>query len=347
MITGISSLCGTGSVPGAVPSRQTGAVIVDSGIYRDGHRVDHRQPVVGCHAHAEEVDGFAWIGLYEPTSEEFAEVAEEFGLHELLVEDVLKAHQRAKIEWYDDVWFVVLKTAAYRHPDAVLIGEIQFIIGRSFLISIRHGEATPLADVRRDMERDPQLLQLGAPAVVYAVADRIVDDYVAVIEELEVDVDQAEADVFSEHRVNPAERIYGLKRQVLELLRNVVPVGDVIEDLERADSVLVDPGLHHYFRDVHDHLRRALGRLELVRDLLSDALNANLAQVSVRQNNDMRTISAWAALIAAPTMLAGVWGMNFQHMPELGWQAGYPLAIGSMLLAVLLLHRQFKRSGWL
>ena len=303
--------------------------------------------MTGAHDVAAREGGFAWIGLHDPTEEEFAAVTAEFDLHELLVEDALKAHQRAKVERFGDVSFVVLKTAGYEDPDQVVVGEIQFIIGPSFLITIRHGVATPLDGLRHHLEADHQLLELGPSAVLYAVADRVVDDYVVVIEQLELDVDEAEADVFSEERRNPAERIFGLKRQVLELLRNVMPMGEVIGDLQRADELLGDAALHAYFRDVHDHLQRVLGRLELVRDLLTDALNANLAQVSVRQNDDMRTISAWAAIIAAPTMLAGVWGMNFSNMPELGWDVGYPLAIGSMLLVVAVLWRRFKRSGWI
>ena len=334
-------------MPGGEPTGHNQKVLVDCGIYREGRRLDDIGEVPGAHRRATAEAGFAWIGLHEPSPDEFAAVTEEFALHELLVEDALKAHQRAKIEQYDDVFFVVFKTAGYQNPDRVVVGEIQFIIGPSFLITIRHGEATPLTDLRAQLERDHRILELGPAAVLYAVADRVVDDYVLVIEELEIDVDEAEAAVFSDERLNPAERIFGLKRQVLDLLRNVMPMSDVVADLERADALLVDSQLHHYFRDVHDHLQRVLSRLELVRDLLTDALNANLAQVSVRQNNDMRTISAWAALIAAPTMLAGVWGMNFTNMPELDWGVGYPVAIGLMVLVVALLWRQFKRSGWL
>ena len=315
-------------------------MIVDCGIYREGERIHEQLAVSGTQDRAANIGGVAWIGLHEPD-------AEEFGLHELLVEDALKAHQRAKIDTYDDVHFVVLKTVAYQDPDEILVGEIQFIVGDGFLITIRHGHASPLSDVRSHLERDRRLLALGPPAVVYAVADRVVDDYVLVIEELELDVDEAERAVFSDDRKNPAERIFGLKRNVLDMLRNVVPVGDVLQDLERAGPLLVAPELAHYFRDVHDHVQRVLGRLELARDLLTDALNANLAQVSVRQNDDMRTISAWAALIAAPTMLAGVWGMNFRHMPELDWDYGYVVAVGSMVLVVAVLWRRFKRSGWL
>lgn len=322
-------------------------MLVDCGIYCRGSRLDAPRDVTGSHALAAREGGFAWIGLHDPTEGEFAAVTAEFDLHELLVEDALKAHQRAKVERFGDVSFVVLKTAGYEDPDQVVVGEIQFIIGPAFLITIRHGVATPLDGLRHHLEADHQLLELGPSAVLYAVADRVVDDYVEVIEQLELDVDEAEADVFSEERRNPAERIFGLKRQVLELLRNVMPMGEVIGDLERTDAFGSDAALHAYFRDVHDHLQRVLGRLELVRDLLTDALNANLAQVAVRQNDDMRTISGWAALIAAPTLLAGVWGMNFTHMPELAWYLGYPVALGLMVLVVVVLYRRFRRVGWL
>lgn len=316
-------------------------------MYRQGVRASEAVAIEGSRRSATDADTFVWIGLYEPTSDEFEAVTREFGLHELLVEDALKAHQRAKVERYGDVDFVVLKSATYQAPDDVVVGEIQFIIGPQFLVTIRHGEATPLSGVRARLEADSGHLRLGPAAVLYSVADAIVDDYTQVIEELEIDVDEAEKAVFSDDRLNPAERIFALKRQVLELLRNVVPMRDVLGDLRRADPLLIDESLQPYLRDVDDHLQRVLGRLELVRDLLTDALNANLAQVGVRQNSDMRTISAWAAIIAAPTMLAGIWGMNFRRMPELDWSVGYPMAIGSMVLAVALLWRRFKRSGWI
>lgn len=322
-------------------------MIVDCGVYREGVRDPEPIEIAGSLRSVAEQEGFVWIGLHEPDAEEFTAASHEFGFHELLVEDALKAHQRAKAERYEDVDFVVLKSAAYVAPDQVKLGEIQFVVGSSFVITIRHDETTPLAAVRRRLEGDPTLLAMGPAAVLYAVADAIVDAYAVLVEELEADVEEAEAQVFGDARLNPGERIFGLKRQVLELLRNLVPMDDVLADVQMPGGVLVDEALHPYFRDVQDHLRRVLSRLELVRDLLTDALNANLAQVSVRQNNDMRTISAWAALIAAPTMLAGVWGMNFDHMPELDWAFGYPAAIGSMVLAVGILWRHFKRSGWL
>ena len=324
-------------------------MIVASAVYRDGRRVgeltdlDGAEPVL---ADAQEHD-FVWIGLHEPTTEEFAALTGAFHLHDLLVEDALKAHQRPKRERYGDVAFVVVKSAGYEHPDDVTIGEIQLISGPGFLLTIRHGAASPLAAVRQRVEDDANLLRLGAIAVLYAVVDAIVDDYALVIEELESDVDEAEAAVFSDDRDNPAARIFGLKRQVLELLRNVIPMGELVRDLVVREPAVVEAGLQLEFRDVDDHLQRVLSRLELVRDLLTDALDANLAQVGVRQNDDMRTISAWAAIIAAPTLLAGVWGMNFSHMPELGWSVGYPIAVGSMALVAGVLWWRFRRAGWI
>ncbi len=320
-------------------------MIVNTGVYRDGIRVGDVDAVAGCRAR---IDGdLLWIGLHEPTAEEFAAITAEFELHDLLVEDALKAHQRPKVERYGDVAFVVAKTAAYDAPDDVVIGELQFIAGPGFVLTIRHGDGSPLSAVRQRLEGDPALLAHGAPAVVYAAVDAVVDDYALVIEELELDVDEAEAAVFGDDRHNPAARIFGLKRQVLELLRNVIPMGELLRDLMVAQAVVVDDELRLGFRDVDDHLQRVLSRLELVRDVLSDALDANLAQVGVRQNDDMRTISAWAAIIAAPTLLAGVWGMNFSKMPELGWDIGYPIAIGSMVAVAVALWWRFKRAGWI
>ncbi|HRW36592.1 MAG: magnesium and cobalt transport protein CorA [Acidimicrobiales bacterium] len=317
-------------------------MIVDRAVYRGGRRLSDADA-----ATARQDGDLLWIGLHEPTPEEFGAVTAEFELHDLLVEDALKAHQRPKVERYGDVAFVVAKTAAYDAPDDVVIGELQLIVGPGFVLSLRHGDGSPLAAVRRRLEGDAALLAHGGAAVLYAAIDAVVDDYALVIEELEVDVDEAEAAVFSDDRDNPAARIFGLKRQVLELLRNVVPMGELLRDLMVAQVVVVDDELRLGFRDVDDHLQRVLSRLELVRDVLSDALDANLAQVGVRQNDDMRTISAWAAIIAAPTLLAGVWGMNFSHMPELSWSVGYPIAVGSMAVVAGVLWWRFRRVGWI
>jgi len=322
-------------------------VIVDCAVYRDGARVERPATIQGATATGDDEASFTWIGLHDPTDAEIDEVSAECGLHELLLEDVRKAHQRAKWDSFDEASLFVFKTARYHQPDQVEIGELQVIVGHRFVITVRHGTATALGSVRARMERNRQLLRLGPMAVLYGIADQVVDDYAPVVGELEADVDEAEEAVFSADRSNQAPRVYNLKRQVLELRRNVVPVGDVLEDLCEPDANVVPHDLEDYFRDVSDHAHRVMGRVEVARELLTDALNANLAQQSVHQNEDMRRISAWAAVIAVPTLLAGVWGMNFTHMPELDWRAGYPLALGLMAAVSGSLIAYFRRAGWL
>lgn len=327
------------------PPGRLAVVIVDQAVYHEGRRTDievdedfDRPPV-----------GFTWIGLREPTAEEIDHVGKRCGLHELLMEDVHKAHQRAKWDSFDEASLFVLKTATYEPPDAVSIGEIQVVVGDRFVMTVRHGSTPDLRPVRRRLERNPELLRHGPMAVLYALADLVVDAYAPVLSELETDIDEAEEAVFSDDRSrsNQAPRVYHLKRQVLELRRNIVPVGDLLDDLCEPDAHIVPEPLDEYFRDVADHAQRISGRIELARELLTDALNANLAQQGVQQNEDMRKISAWAAVIASSTFLAGVWGMNFTHMPELDWWLGYPLAIGMMVGVAGALIAYFRRSGWL
>ena len=318
-------------------------MIVDRAEYRDGRRIEGD----ATGAPSPEPGTFTWIGLREPTPGEIDEVAAQCGLHELLMEDVHKAHQRAKWDAFDEAHLIVLKTAEYEPPDQVLIGEIQIVVGPRFVLTVRHGSASSLVGVRKRLETNPDLLRHGPMAVLYAIADHVVDAYAPVLDELEVDIDEAEEAVFSAARTNMAPRVYHLKRQVLELRRNVVPVGDMLDELCSPDAHVVPEDLEEYFRDVADHAQRISSRIELARELLTDALNANLAQQGVQQNEDMRRISAWAAVIAAPTLLAGIWGMNFRNMPELGWHVGYPLAIGIMAATSATLIVILRRAGWL
>lgn len=319
-------------------------MIVDQAVYHEGRRTDI------------EVDddfgrppkGFTWIGLREPTPEEIDQVGQKCGLHELLMEDVHKAHQRAKWDTFDEANLFVLKTALYEPPDKVCIGEIQVVVGERFVMTVRHGSTPDLRPVRQRLERNPDLLKHGPIAVLYALADMVVDGYAPVLSELETDIDEAEEAVFDVRvRDNQAPRVYHLKRQVLELRRNIVPVGDLLADLCEPDAHIVPEPLDEYFRDVSDHAQRVTGRVEVARELLTDALNANLAQQGVQQNEDMRKISAWAAVIATPTLLAGIWGMNFRHMPELDARIGYPMALVLMAAVVGSLIAYFRRSGWL
>jgi magnesium transporter len=321
-------------------------VIVDMALYQDGVRrpgeVDLGQMYEGCRA----PECFAWIGLFEPTEEEFDSVRREFDLHELAVEDALEAHQRPKLEVYGKSLFIVLKAAKYDPHEQVVVGEVQIFLGEEFIITVRHGEVE-LHEVRLELEQRPEFLRLGPGAALHAIIDRVADDYGPVVEELDRDVGELEAEVFSESRADATQRIYGLKREVLDLHKAVAPLVEPVERLERSDFPVISHELRPYFRDVRDHLIRYMRDIDGSRELLTSILAANLTQASVRQNEDVRKISAWAAIIAVPTLITGIYGMNFEHMPELGWRVGYPLAVVVMALACILLYRNFKRAGWL
>jgi len=323
-------------------------VIVDCAVYQSGYREPGTLGLDQVAAACRRKDAFVWIGLYEPTDEEFDTVAREFGLHELAVEDAVTAHQRPKLEMYDQSLFVVLKTARYVDElEVVQFGEIQIFVGDGFVVHVRHGEASPLAEARRRVEQRPDLLKFGPGAVAHAIVDKVVDDYAPAIAGIENDISEVEYEVFSDSGTNPVERIYKLKREVLELHGATVPLVEPLDDLTRRSFALVADDLDEYFRDVHDHLLRIVQRVVTDRDLLSSVLEANLTRVSVRQNEDMRKISAWVAIAAVPTMIAALYGMNFEHMPELESTYGYPLVLAFMATVCVLLYWRFRRSGWL
>ncbi|MET8457966.1 magnesium/cobalt transporter CorA [Streptomyces parvulus] len=331
-------------------------MIVDCAIYRDGHRTDGPEDFSDALGEARAAGGFVWIGLHEPTEEEFELVSQEFGLHPLAVEDALKAHQRPKLEVYDDSLFAVLKPVVYEpDSDSVSTGELMIFLGDAFAVVVRHGEDSPLKAVRRRLEHEPELLGKGPTAVLYAIADATVDHYLDVAVELQNDLEELEAEVFSPDSGgsrNTASRIYTFKRQVLEFRRATGPLAPPLARLAGTGSFsagvpFVNERARPFFRDVSDHLTRVNESVENLDRLVSDILSAHLAQMSVRQNDDMRKISAWAAMAAVPTMIAGVYGMNFDHMPELHWVWGYPAVILLMAVLEVLLFRQFKRRGWL
>jgi magnesium transporter len=323
-------------------------MIVDCAVYEDGVRRQGSQHLEDLLGGIDNEHDFVWVGLHEPSPEEFDSVAREFNLHELAVEDAIHAHQRPKMELYDDTVFLVLKTARYvDHEEVIELGEILIFIGEGFIVTVRHGQATELKYVRQDIEGQPDLLRHGPAAVLHAIADRVVDEYQPALEGLDEDINEVENDVFSEAAPNRAERIYKLKREVLQFLRATTPLRDPMDRLANRDVPQIHPEVRAYFRDVHDHLHRVEDQLEGYRDLLTSVLEANLSQLGVRQNEDMRKISAWVAIAAVPTMIAAVYGMNFEHMPELGWTYGYPLILALMLVACGTLYRQFKRAGWL
>ncbi|MGW7404540.1 magnesium/cobalt transporter CorA [Streptomyces sp. NPDC054833] len=332
-------------------------MIVDCAIYRDGHRMEGPDDFSDALAEARaRGDSFLWIGLYEPTENEFDLVTEEFGLHPLAVEDALKAHQRPKLEVYDDSLFVVLKPVTYEpKSDRVTSGELMLFLGDSFVVTVRHGEGSPLGTIRRHLEEQHEMLRHGTTGVLYSIADAIVDHYLEVATELGTDLEELEAEVFSPSfggSRHTASRIYAFKRQVLEFRRATVPLAVAMGRLAGVGaSGTAVPFVHEkarpFFRDVNDHLTRVNESVEGLDRLVSDVLSAYLAQMSVRQNDDMRKISAWAAMAAIPTMIAGIYGMNFDHMPELHWLWSYPAVIVAVIALEVVLYRLFKRRGWL
>jgi magnesium transporter len=324
-------------------------VIVDCALYHQGIREVTDGTWADALATARTQDrSFMWVGLHDPTKEELDKVAAEFRLHKLAVEDALNAHQRPKLEEYDDSLFVVLKTVRYDEASQQIeLGDVLLFVGDSFVVSVRHGEGGALGDVRKRLEAHQDFLDCGPSAVMYAVADRVVDDYTAIALEVEEDIEEVEERVFSPVRSRDASRIYNLKREVIEFRRAVLPLVEPMAKLAAGNVPHVHERMQPFFRDVADHAIRVSEQVQGFDDLLSSVLSANLAQVGVQQNEDMRRISAWVAIAAVPTMIAGIYGMNFDHMPELGWTWGYPAVLVVMASACLLLYRGFRRSGWL
>ncbi|MEV6052643.1 magnesium/cobalt transporter CorA [Streptomyces sp. NPDC052107] len=333
-----------------------GSSVVNCVTYQDGVRVPQCTDLVDAVRMVRKTgEGFVWLGLHEPTDREFAGIAELFDLHPLAVEDAVEAHQRPKLEHYGDTLFAVFKTVCYvEHEqltatsEVVNTGEIMVFVGEDFVITVRHGRHGSLGPLREELEAHPYQLAKGPAAVLHAIADQVVDDYLNVTDAVQADIDLLETEVFSENnaRLDPG-RIYQMKRELLELKRAVVPLGRPVEDLATRPIRVVAPEIQAYFRDVLDHLIRAKEQIAAFDELLNSILQAHLAQVTVAQNEDMRKITAWAAVIAVPTMVCGVYGMNFDHMPELHWRFGYPLVMAVMATACLVLYRGFRRNGWL
>ncbi len=325
-----------------------GAVIVDCAVYENGRRVAGSLPIRGSRSAAARSGGYVWLGLYEPTEEEFADATAEFDFHEMAVEDALVAHQRPKLDLYDDSILTVLKTARYLDDEeAVEFGEILVLLGTEFIVVVRHGAAAPLTAVRQRLESDPPTLGLGPSAVLYGILDAVVDGYIPVVEGLDKDISELEKDVFSSDRTNPAERIYFLKREVLEFQQAVSSLIDPVARLSKGHHSYISDELLEYLRDVHDHLLRISQEVASFRELLTSILDANLAQVSVRQNEDMRRISAWVAVAAVPTLIAGVFGMNFTRIPGATEPWGFGMVVVVMVAIAAVLHHMFRRSGWL
>ncbi len=323
-------------------------MIVDSALYVDGVRRPGRFDTTDWRTTCGE-GAFSWTGLFEPTKSEFEQVRQHIDLHDLVVEDALNAHQRPKLEQYDDALFVVLKTAKYRQDvEEVDFGEIQVFVTPHAVLHVRHNAPSRLTGVRAALESRPEILRHGTGSVLHAIVDHVVDDYEPVVAEIEKDVREVEREVFNRHvGENPVERIYGLMRSVLMVQEALAPLLGPLDLLANRTYAVVAGELRQYFRDAHDHLVAVTQRVETLHDLLSNILAANLTRVSIRQNEDMRKISSWVAIAAVPTMIAGIYGMNFEHMPELRSAWGYPVVMSIMVGACLWLYRKFKSSGWL
>lgn len=332
------------------------AHVVDCAVYVDGVRLPERLTHDRALAEVRRRGaGFVWIGLHEPDAEQLAGIADVFGLHELAVEDAVHAHQRPKLERYDDTLFMVLKTVRHRGSarqdppgqEVVDTGEVMVFLGRDFVITVRHGDHSGLHAVRRRLEADAAQLALGPSTVLHAIADHVVDGYLAVTAAIEDDIDELERDVFTPRSAPDAERIYAMKREVLELRRAVVPLGGPLRKLTEGYSALVPHDVRSYFRDVDDHLVTVAERIGSFNELLTTLVDAALAKITMQQNGDMRKITSWVAIVSVPTMVAGIYGMNFQYMPGLGEHYGFAALMAFTTVACLLLFRVFRRNQWL
>ena len=323
-------------------------MIVDCAHYRDGVRQHEGQLPLDVAASCVVGDGdFVWLGLFEPTVEELRDVGERFDLHELALEDAYGAHQRPKLEDYDNSYFVVLRPARYDdQKEEVEFGEIMLFLSRTYVIAVRHGAASELKGVRKHLEDRPELLEFGPAAAVWAIVDKVVDDYQPVVDGIDNDIIEVETEIFGQ-RSDSTQRIYFLKREVIEFHHATAPLLSPLEAIERGAFPNMDEQLRRYYRDVADHARRVDEQVTAQRELLTSILEANLALLGVRQNEVVRAISAYVAIIAVPTFLASIWGMNFTHMPELDEPWGYWVALGMMAAAVIALFAFFKRIRWL
>jgi magnesium transporter len=329
--------------------------IIDNAVYVDGARSAEPQSLEQTFETLNRNGGMAWIGLYRPTQAEMAAVAAEFGLHSLAVEDAISAHQRPKLERYDDILFTVLRPARYLDAsETVEFGELHVFTGKDFVVTVRHAETGGVAQVRRKLERRPDLLCHGPEAVLYALMDQVVDDYVPVVAGLENDIDEIEDQLFSGDST-VSRRIYELAREVIQFQRAIHPLPAMMQLLRRGfEKYGVDSELQHNLRDVEDHVERLISRADSFRDLLQNALTldgtptANRQnEASAEQNEQVKKISSWAAIFFAPSFVAGVYGMNFDRMPELQWTFGYPMAIALMAATATLMYAIFKKKGWL
>ncbi|MBC7518937.1 MAG: magnesium and cobalt transport protein CorA [Microbacteriaceae bacterium] len=348
--------------------------VIDNAVYVAGHRTENPRSLDETYEVLREREGMAWIGLYRPDEAEVSSVAAEFDLHQLSVDDALAGHQRAKLERYGDILFVVLRPAMYRN-DSVEFGELHVFLGPGFVVTIRRAESPDLSLVRKRLEADPVLLAMGPEAVLYAILDQVVDEYAPVLADLQSDIDKIEDQLF-EADADVSRRIYTLLREVTEFQRAAQPLESMLDALDRgAEKYSVNIELRRLMRDVQDHVFKIVERLDTFRVLLQNALTLQSTLVTQRQNEEMKSlseaglvqneemrrvsetslaqteqtkrISSWAAILFAPTLIGTIYGMNFDFMPELHWPLGYPMAVGLMFVMGGALYLAFKRKHWL
>jgi magnesium transporter len=337
------------------PSRTDGLLdaAVDWGHYIEGRRASARDFSSAVDA-ARDGHGFVWLGLHEPSPKQLEQLGLVFSLHPLAIEDAASPRQRPKIERHENDIFLAMRTLAYVDSvdraaggDVVETGAVMVFVGEYFVITVRHGRHASMAGLRRRLEDDPEQLALGPSAVLHAVTDKVVDDYLAVVDDVQQDIEEIETRVFAPRAGTDVERIYQLKRDIIEMKRTVRPLAAPLRELSERPRRLINPEIREYFADVSDHLARVHEQIVSFDELLGSILQAGLARVAVAENEDMRKISAWVAIAAVPTMIAGIYGMNFDHMPELHTQWGYPTVLTLMLGVCASLYRGFKRNRWL
>ena len=333
----------------------TERAVVDCGVYVDGVRVPGRFTHRAAIRHVREAGrGFVWVGLHAPDPHQMEALAREFGLHELISEDAASGRQRPKLEAYDDSLVLNMSTVRYlEHEsitetnDIVSTGEVMVVLGRDFVVTVRHGDFTGLADIRAELESAPERLLRGPSTVMHAVADRVVDSYLEVAEGMSGDVDDLETAVFAPRTRVDIEQIYLLKRELLELKHDIAPLALPLRRLAVEHLDLIPAEIRHYFRDVHDHHSQVAAEVTTLDEQITSLVNAPMAMIGVQQNTDMRRISAWVAIAVVPTMIAGIYGMNFTNMPELHSEYGYYLVLGVMAAACTGLFLLFRRNRWL
>lgn len=315
-------------------------MLIDQARYRHGERLEVDAPA--------QPHDFVWIGLTEARPAEMERFAEDYVLNPLAVEDTMSGKQRPKLDEYDEHTFVLLKTVAYDiKSERVILGDVCLFVSHSLVLAVRHGEAMPLKSVRSDLEKHHAKLKGGPTAVVHEIIDRLVDQYLEVAAHLIEDVEQLEDSVFDDDVPSPASRLYFVKREVIEFRRAVLPLVQPLSRLAHGSVGFISKDYAHRFADVQDHLLKVIDEVEFMNELIDAALHANAALIQVKQNEDMRKISAWIGIGAVPTMVAGIYGMNFDYMPELGWRFGYPLVLVGLAIASGLLFRLFRRNRWL